>query len=93
MCALVPRAMLDAVFVIVVIHTLNVYSLVRLRFPGACYAGWGTGAMYLGYLSYAGLLDGMQLVNHASVLVLANLFGMIAAYQIDMYFVTHPRLS
>jgi class 3 adenylate cyclase len=83
-CSLMQRAALDATgLVIVVIHTLNTYSISRLRFVGACYGAWGTMAFYLGYLSYTGALDGTALARHASVLLCANLFGMIAGYQID----------
>jgi class 3 adenylate cyclase len=83
-CSLMPRTSLDSVgLALVIVHTLNVYSIVRLRFLGACYAGWGMAAMYLGYLGYAGALDGTNIVRHASVLMLANLCGMIAAYQMD----------
>jgi len=83
-CSLMPRTSLDAAgLAIVIIHTLNVYSIVRLRFPGACYGGWGTAAIYLGYLSQSGALGETELARHASMLVFTNLFGMIAAYQMD----------
>jgi len=83
-CSLIPRASLDSAgLAIVIIHTLNVYSVVRLRFPGACYGGWGTAAIYLGYLGQAGALGETELARHASMLMLTNLFGMIAAYQMD----------
>ena len=83
-CSLMPRTSLDATgLVIVAIHTLNVYGILRLRFPGACYAGWGTAMIYLGYLSHTGALGGTELVRHATILLSANLFGMIAAYQFD----------
>ena len=83
MISLLPRSLLDAVIVMVVIHTLNVYGIARLRFPLACYGGWGAAAMYLGYLSYMRMLEGSQLVAHASVLIITNLFGMIAGYLAD----------
>lgn len=83
-CSLMPRASLDAAgLAMVIVHTLNVYSIVRLRFPGACYGGWGTAAIYVGYLSYSGALEGTELARHAGMLMLTNLFGMIAAYQMD----------
>jgi len=83
-CSLMPRASLEAAgLAMVMVHTLNVYSIVRLRFPRACFGGWGTAAMYLGYLGYTGALGEAELVRHASMLMLANLFGMIAAYQMD----------
>lgn len=83
-CSLMPRASLDTVgLAMVIIHTLNVYSIVRLRFLGACWAGWGTAVMYIGYLSHSGALGETDLARHASMLMLTNLFGMIAAYQMD----------
>ncbi len=83
-CSLMPRTSLNSVgLAMVIIHTLNVYSIVRLRFVGACYAGWGMAAMYLGYLIYSGALEGTEMARHASMLMITNLFGMIAAYQMD----------
>ena len=82
--SLLPRAGPDATgLVIIVIQTLNVYSILRLRFLGACFGGWGTAAIYLGYFSRTGTLEGADLVRHASMLLVSNLFGMIAGYQID----------
>jgi class 3 adenylate cyclase len=83
-CSLLPSASLDAAgLVMIVVHTLNVYSIVRLRFISACVGGWGTAVIYLGYLSQSGSLGAADLPRHASLLMLANLFGMIAAYQAD----------
>ena len=83
MASLVPKSSADAVLAIAIVHTLNAYSILRLRFPTACYGGWGTAAIYLGYLSYSGALAEAELVRHAGFLLFANLFGMIAAYQSD----------
>ncbi|MCK9379662.1 MAG: hypothetical protein M0P95_01200 [Sulfuritalea sp.] len=83
-CSLLPRASLEASgLAMIIVATLNVYSIARLRFIAACYGGWGTTAIYLGYLSQSGALGGTELVRQASLLVLTNLFGMISAYQID----------
>ena len=82
--SVLPRTTLDmTVLVVAVIHTLNIYGILRLRFPAACYGGWGTAAIYLGYFHYSDTLIGMDLGRHASLLLLSNLFGMIAGYQID----------
>ncbi len=82
--SLLPSAALEGMgLAIIVVHTLNVYALLRLRFLRACLGGWGTAAIYLGYLGYTGTLEGADLLRHASALLVANLFGMIAAYQID----------
>ena len=83
-CSQLPRSWFDvAALFLIAVHTLNVYSLLRLRFPWACCAGWGTWAIYLGYLSHTGMLYGAQLTMQAFALVFVNLFGMIVAYQFD----------
>lgn len=81
--SLAPRGSADSVLAIALVHTLNAYSILRLRFPIACCAGWGTAAIYLGYLGHSGALAEAELMRHAGFLVVANLFGMIAAYQLD----------
>lgn len=80
---LLPHAELPAIAVAVTVHTLNVYTMLRLLFPWACSAGWGCAVVFLGYLSFCGLLVGVELVSLASLLIVANLFGMIAARQLD----------
>jgi class 3 adenylate cyclase len=82
-CFLLPRSALPGVAVAVIIHTLNMYTMVRLLFPWACLAGWGTAVMFLGYLSYSGTLAGTELVSYASMFSITNLFGMIVAHQLD----------
>ncbi len=83
-CSKLSPASLNGVGLFVVaIHTINCYSILRMRFPWACSVGLGTATMYLGYLSYVGALEGNQLGGHAATLVAANLFGMLASYQSD----------
>ncbi len=83
-CSLLPRASLDTLGVgILLIHTLNIYSIFRLRFPMACIAGWSTAMIYLGYFGYTGALAWPDLGKHAGALLVANIFGMIAGYQFD----------
>lgn len=84
MSSFLTRASLEAIGIMLLIHTLNVYTILRLRFPWACYAGWGTAAMFLGYLSHSEVLAGGDLARVASLLIVTNLFGMIAAHQIDV---------
>ncbi len=62
------------------IHTFSVYSIFPMRFPLGCMAGWGTSAVYLGYLSSIDALQGTQLAGQGAVLVVVNLCGMIASY-------------
>ena len=83
-CSLLPPALLDTIgLILLTIHTLNLYNLLRLRFPLACVAGWSTAIIYLGYFNYTGALAGTDLTGHAVALLFANLFGMIAGYQFD----------
>jgi class 3 adenylate cyclase len=83
-CSMLPHESLDTIgLILVVIHTLNLYNLLRLRFPLACVAGWSTTVIYLGYFSYTGALTGNHLIGQAVALLFANLFGMIAGYQFD----------
>jgi class 3 adenylate cyclase len=83
MGSLLPRSATEDVGIMVLVHTLNVYTIVRLRFPWACYGGWGIAAIYLGYLSYSESMIGFELARPASLLLITNLFGMITAYQMD----------
>ena len=78
-------AMLAGVMIMMVIHTLNVYGLFRLRFPAAVAGGWLSAAIYLGYLGYAQVLTGGDLLRSCVALILANMFGMLAAYQLDLF--------
>lgn len=52
-----PRAMIITVGLsFVIIHTFNVYALVRLRFPAAVACGWLTAVLFIGYLVAIGAL-------------------------------------
>ena len=77
--------MLAGMLIVMVIHTLNVYSLLRLRFPAAVAGGWLNAAIYLGYLGYAQVLTGDDFLRSCVGLTLANVFGMLAAYQLDLF--------
>ncbi len=80
-CAQLSLSSLPAVGILLfTIYTFNVYSIVPMRFPLGCIAGWGTSAVYLGYLSSIGALQGTQLAGQGAVLVMVNLCGMIASY-------------
>ena len=77
--ALLPRLGLG----ILLMHTLNIYSIVRLRFPLACAGGWTTALIWVGYFGRTGSLVGTDLAISSVTLVFANVFGMIAGYQFD----------
>lgn len=78
------RASLGAITIMLVVHTFNVYTILRLRFTWACCAGWGMTAMFLAYLGYSDAWVGIDLAGEASLLFITNLFGMIAAHQIEV---------
>ena len=83
-CSVLPRASLPTLGLgLLLMHTLNIYSVIRLRFPLACVAGWSTAVIYLSYLGYLGALAWPDLGKHAGALLVANIFGMIAGYQFD----------
>ena len=81
--SLMPHSSHQLVSIALFIHTVNVYTMIRLLFPWACYAGWGTAVMFLGYLGYSEILCGSELAGYASIFIVTNLFGMIVAYQMD----------
>jgi len=83
-CSHLLRAWFDAAALFLIsVHTLNAYGILRMRFPWACGAGWGTAAIYLGYMGNDGMLAGDQLQVQAVALLFVNLFGMIVAYQFE----------
>ena len=75
-----PETVVADMLILMVIHTLNSYCLMRLRFPAAVAGGWLSAAIYLGYLGYAHVS-----LFQFTALALANVFGMLAAYQLDFF--------
>lgn len=71
-------------YLLLVLHTYSIYSLVRLRFPAATAAGCISAGMHLGYLGSVDLLSTPAIVRHAIVLLTVNAFGMVICYQIDL---------
>ena len=74
--------MLAGILILMVVHTLNGYNLLRLRFPAAVACGWLGMAIYLGG---AQALVGDHMVRSLVALFFANMFGMLSAYQLDLY--------
>ena len=84
--SLMPRATMSSVgIVLVVIHTYNTYALVRLRFPAASFCAWLTVPMYLGYVGAIGAVTGYAFWSQAVALGMANAFGMLVGYQLDLH--------
>ena len=71
-------------YLLLVVHTYNIYSLVRLRFPAAAAAGWISLGMHQGYMINMDLLTGLGIARHTAVLVGINAFGMLICYQMDL---------
>ena len=85
LASLTPRAtFLTVGWLLVIIHTFNTYTLVRLRFPAAVASAWLSAAMYLGYLGATGALTGGAFLDHAIAIGIANAFGMLVCYQLDL---------
>ncbi|MEO8005757.1 MAG: ATP-binding protein, partial [Betaproteobacteria bacterium] len=80
-----PSFALIGILIVLVVHTLNIYSILRLRFVPALIAGWASAAIYIVYLGHADILTGGDLVTHTTVLGFANALGMVTAYQIDLF--------
>lgn len=41
---------------VLLMHTLNIYNIFRLRFPLACLAGWNSALVHLSYFTHTGAL-------------------------------------
>ena len=80
-----PATMASVGIVLVVIHTYNTYALVRLRFPTASFCAWLTVPMYLGYVGAIGAVTGYAFWSQAVTLGVANAFGMLVCYQLDLH--------
>ena len=80
-----PATMASVGIVLVVIHTYNTYALVRLRFPAATFCAWLAVPMYLGYVGAIGAVTGDAFWSQAVALGIANAFGMLLGYQLDLH--------
>src|SRR5258706_11997766 len=82
------QASLDLVvsrgYLFMVIHTFTVYSVLRLRFPAATIAGLVSLGIWVGGLTAADVLRGVDIFRHAAVLVMTNIWGMVICYQMDL---------
>ncbi len=84
--SLMPRAAISSAgLFIVVLHTFNMYTLIRLRFPAAAACAWLAAAMYLGYLGAMGAGTDYAFWGQAVALGMANAFGMLVGYQLELH--------
>jgi len=79
-----PPTMFGGILSIVSMHTIAIYTIVRLRFPVAVVGGWFTLAIFLGFLVSIGT-PGPALLRIGALLAVANVAGMFACYQMDLY--------
>ena len=71
-------------WLMLLLHTLSIYGLFRLRFPHAVLGGWLGVAIYTSYMLQMDLLNGAVAMRHAFTLGLANSLGMVISYQMDV---------
>lgn len=71
-------------FFLLSLHLFSIYGVFRLRFPAAVAAGWISMFMYLTVLGTLGVLHGTNIFRHAGALLIANLWGMLICYQMDL---------
>ena len=84
--AVLPRAMMAYFGIsVVTLHTFNVYTLLRLRFPAATVCAWFAALLYLGYFGAIGVLTGYDFWGQVIFLGAVNAFGMFASYQLDLH--------
>ena len=79
-----PEGLESRGWLMLLLHTFSIYSVVRLRFPQAVLAGWLGAAIYTGYMLEADLLNAAIATRHAFTLGLANSLGMLICYQMDV---------
>lgn len=71
-------------FFLLTIHLFSIYGIFGLRFPAATACGWGSLVIYIAYMRGLGYLPSQAVVRHAGALALANLWGMLICYQVDL---------
>ncbi|MDA8260113.1 MAG: hypothetical protein M0Z99_31525 [Betaproteobacteria bacterium] len=71
-------------FFLITIHLFSIYGIFSLRFPAATACGWGSLLIYIAYLRGLGYLPEHAVTRHVGALSLANLWGMLICYQMDL---------
>jgi len=79
-----PSIMETSGYFFLVIHLFSIYGVFRLRFPAAVAGGWISTLLYLVLLNAVGILAGRAFFVHAGALTMANLWGMLICYQMDL---------
>lgn len=71
-------------FFLLTIHLFSIYGVFSLRFPAATACGWGSLVIYIVYMRGLGYIPSHAVVRHTGALALANLWGMLICYQMDL---------
>ncbi len=79
-----PKELEGSGYVLLTIHLFSIYGVFRLRFPAAVAGGWIAMVMYLVFLRVLGVLPESAFSRHAGALLMANLWGMLICYQMDL---------
>ncbi len=79
-----PKMLEGSGYFFLVIHLFSIYGVFRLRFPAAMAGGWIAMVMYLVFLGALGVLPDGAVSRHAGALLMANLWGMLICYQMDL---------
>ena len=83
--ALLPLDVIDSRgFTIPLVYTFFIYSVFRLRFPAAVFAGWLSACFFVAYLAGMDLMGATAAGRTALILGLANCGGMLICYQMDV---------
>jgi class 3 adenylate cyclase len=79
-----PRMLEGFGYFFLVIHLFSIYGVFRLRFPAAVAGGWIAMVMYIVLLRTLGVLPDGAVFTHAFALLMANFWGMLICYQMDL---------
>jgi len=71
-------------FFMMALHLFSIYGIFSLRFSAASIGGWVSLAIYVAFMRGLGYLPEQAVVRHVGALVLANLWGMLICYQMDL---------
>ncbi len=71
-------------YVILLITIFVIYSVFRLRFPLATIAGVLSASIFVAVAVAKGLLSSHDALRHAAALTIANAWGMVICYQIEV---------
>jgi class 3 adenylate cyclase len=71
-------------YMLIVLHTFTIHSLLRLRMPYAVAAGWACLALYVGLMFAWNVVDFTAIARQSFWLGAANVWGMWIGYQLEL---------